>query len=351
MPSVINLSNFTFGVEQIRSVKDLLRDEVLNSPDIQKLYTIYAKIQHDKEVGFLGKGSLVGKAFSGCDPVAQAYNIATRKITWTPKGWEVLIHQCVTDLENTAAAYSLKTGTAYADFSDSDYVNIVVQTLAESIRDFIHRIVWFGDEDADEVQNSGELKNGTDKGFFNLFDGFFKQIATQTTANAAQRITISENAAENYAAQAITSAKALEYLEKVVYAAPVQLRSRNEKFLLVTQSVYDAYERSLSGTSLESMYRNLVDGQVALTYKGIPVIALPKWDETIQSYYDNGTKFVNPHRIIFTSKDFLAVGVDDESSLDNIETWYNRDERKVKIEAGGKLDAKLSHPAMFTIAI
>ena len=97
MAKVLNFDNFSFTAEQIREVKTLLWDEVLEAPEISLIHTIYDNIVYDKEIGFIGKGGMVGKAQQGnTTPVAQAYAIATRKITWTPKGWEILIHpRCV----------------------------------------------------------------------------------------------------------------------------------------------------------------------------------------------------------------------------------------------------------------
>jgi hypothetical protein len=43
--------------------------------------------------------------------------------------------------------------------------------------------------------------------------------------------------------------------------------------------------------------------------------------------------------------------VDDESSFGNIDIWYDKDSRKVKMEGMGVADAKLINPALFEIAI
>lgn len=350
MAAILNFNNFTFGVEQIRAVKELLYDEVLKSPEYNLLYTIHPNIVYDKEVGFIGKGSLVGVKSQGCDPTPQEYNIGTRKITWTPKGWEVFIAQCYKDLESTAAVYSLRTGTSISDFTDTDYMAIVVETLSESIRDFFHRIIWFGDEAAKNVSASGQIKNGVDPKYFNLLNGFFKQMETQITANPKQHVTITENAAATTKEQELPKTKVQEYLEAMIYNAPLQLRNRSEKFILCTQSFYDAYEKSISGGVIESMYRNLIDGVRTLTYHGIPVIAMPFWDDIIASYYGDGKKLVNPHRAVFASKDFLAVGVDSENAMEEVDVWYEKKDDKVYSRGRGKVDAKYSHPGMFVLA-
>lgn len=358
MAAKLDFTNFNFDEQQLRSVKELLYDEVIKSPEIAQLYTVYNGIVFDKEVGFVGKGGLVGVANQGCEPTPQAWNIGTRKIVWEPKSWEILIAECASDLEAVAAVHSLRTGVRHYDFTETDYMAIVLEVLGNSVKDFITRIVWFGDEDAanivlaqDGTIASGEITAGVSTGYFTLLNGLFKQMETQVVTNPKQLVSITANTGASHAAQALDADDVQAILNGLVYNAPIELRSRKEKFILCTQSVYDAYEQSISGTALESAYRNMVDGVVRLTFHGIPLVAMPKWDEIIVAYYNSGSKTINPHRAVFTSKDFLALGVDDENGLGTLETWYDRDSRKVKVEAMGKIDAKLANPAMFTIAI
>jgi hypothetical protein len=99
------------------------------------------------------------------------------------------------------------------------------------------------------------------------------------------------------------------------------------------------------------MYVNLVDGMIGLKIKGRVLVAMPIWDKLIEAYYNDGVRLINPHRAVYTTKDVLAVGVDSENSFGDMDIWYNKDERKVKMESAGKADAKLLNPALFQIAI
>lgn len=350
MASIVDFTNYEFSTEQIRSVKELLYDEVIKSPEYQALYTIYPNIVYNKEVGFIGKGSLVGVAKQSGKPTPQDYNIGTRKIVWEPKAWEVLIAENIDALEATAAVYCMKKGANMADLTDTDYMAIVLEVLVESVKAFCHRCLWFSKLDAKNFKDGGVITDNIDIKYFNLINGFFAQMEEQAAANPNQLVAIAENAKTTYAAQALDPTKVQGYLEKLVYNAPLQLRSNKNRFILCTQSVYDAYEKSLSGAALESMYRNLVDGQTALTFKGIPVIAVPAWDETIAECQNNGTKLHKPHRAVFTSRDYLGFGVDDDKVLGELNVWYERADREMRFETFGKIDAKVVNPAMFVIA-
>ncbi len=351
MASLIDLAKFAFTKEELKSVKELVYEGIIESPELALFCTIHEGIKFKKDVGFVGPGGLVGKAGQGCDPEAQTWNLGTRKITWEPAPWEVFLKQCYKDLESTIAIYSLKTGIQRADFTSSDYMSIIVDFLIEGIKDMMLRFAFFGDVDADTVTNGGNLTDGTDKGFFNVLDGFFKQITTAYTANAEQRVAITENAGVSYVAQAMDKTKVQGYLEKLTTQANPLLAQMGGNIIICTQSFYNAYKASLKGTGLESMYVNLVNGMKTLSYDGIPLLPVPKFDQIIKAYYNNGTKWVNPHRAIYTNPSVLAVGVDEMGNFAEIDVWFDRKDRNVYSLATGMIDAKLANPELVQIAI
>jgi hypothetical protein len=350
MAAPISLSAFTFEGELLNSIKELVMDQIVQAPEFTLLHTLYPNIVEDKEIGFIGEGGLVGKANQGCDPTAHSFTIATRMLKWSPVDWDILIHACWTDLKATAASYSLKTGVNIPDFSTSDYMNIVVEVLVVAMKKFFIRLVWFNDTDADTVANGGILTAGTDKTYFNLLDGLWKQIDTQITSNPSQLVTITENAGGSYTLQALVKTNVQGYLESLVFGAPVTLRAMSDTAIFCTQSFYDGYAKSLAGTTISEMFEILQNGQKVLKYQGIPLIPIPVWDEIIAAYEDNGTTYNNPHRALYTSKSVLGVGLDSLNSFEDLQVWYDKDSRKVKIEAMGQADAKILNTDLFMVA-
>ncbi len=352
MAQILDLTKFKFEGELLQAISEMVFDEVIEAPEISLLHTVFPDIVTTKEVGFIGDGGLVGVAGQGCDPVAQDWEIATRMVKWQPEEWEILIHECYKDLVNAASVYSLKTGTRIADFTTTDYINIVTIVLTKAMKEFIIRFAWFNDKGAQNVSDGGIITNGVNLNYFNIIDGFWKQMLTQVTANAKQRVTISENAGANYAAQKLIPSNVRDYyLPNLVFFADMTLRAQRNAFILSTQSFYDAYKRSLKGTNLEATYVNLTEGQQTLTYDGIPIIPIPVWDKIISAYENTGTKLNNPHRAVYTTKEVLGIGCDNPNSFSNFDVWYDKDSRKVKIEAMGIGDAKLTNPNLFQLAI
>lgn len=354
---ILDFSKFSFSAEEIRAVSELVFDEVLKAPEIDFLHTVYPNIITVKEVGFVGEGGLVGVKNQGCDPQPQEWNIGSRVVKWTPEDWEILIHSCWTDLQGTAALYSLNTGTEIADFTSTDYMAIVVECLANSMKEFVIRYAWFNDKQAKNIADGGIITNDIEVKYFNIIDGFFKQIDHQLTINPNQLIEITENKGADRVAQIIDPSNIQKYLQKLVFGASILLRNQKDAVILCTQSFYDAYAMSLQGDKLETMYKNLTEGLGGLTYNGVTLVPFPVWDKIIQSYENTGgiddelAKVNRPNRAIYISPSILGIGVDDISSFSDVDIWYDRDTRKVKMEAMGIADAKLLNPAMFKAAM
>ena len=160
------------------------------------------------------------------------------------------------------------------------------------IKKFFIRILWFGDVDAANVADGGLITNGVDIEYFDLLDGYFKQLQVAVTSKGELLVTIAQNdKASKNAQMELSGEDAYSILEKMYFAAPIAMRSSGKMRFLVTQSVADGYTKYLQGKNLESTYKNTVDGLSALKFQGVDVIPMPIWDEMIQSYQDKGATF------------------------------------------------------------
>jgi hypothetical protein len=355
MATIIDISNFSFDKEEVQGINEFVFDEFIRSPALSEIFSIFPNIVIDKELGFIGEGGLVGKAGSGCNLPAQDYSIGTRRILWEPKPWKIVIEQCYVDLLGKLTVYSLKHGVAAADFAQSDYMHIVAAMLRESMEKFVVRAGWFGDTAADSFSGGGSgtagITNGVDVDYFNLLDGLWKQLILQATSNTAQRVSITENGAANYATQVIPANKMIPYLQDLVYGAPMVLRQQSDAVILCTQKFYDAFLMAIQTLNLENTYRNIVDGNSTLHFSGVPIKPKPVWDDMIFAYNNNGTKLFAPYRALYTTTKVLGLGVDGTETLSQMDVFYDKSTELVKIRAAGQMDAKLLHPGMFKLAI
>lgn len=344
---VLDLTKFTFTAEQVRDIKELVFEAALTAPEIDFIHAIHTGIEYDKEIGFVFGGGLVGKAKQGCDPVAHDFAINTRKVTWKPKAWEIIIDECADNLKDTAALYCKNNGIRMDDLTDTDYIAIVVMVLEEAIKNMIYRMIWFGDVDAANVgDGDGIITAGVDVDYFNLFDGFFKQLQTAITQGAVS-VEIAANNGATFAEQEITPEQAYKLLNDMYYKAPLEMRTpqngqKPSMSFKVTQSIADAYEQYLSDAkNHEVMYKNLTEGIDALMIHNVPIIPMPIWDVMIAQYNNLGNRLYKPHRAVLCETGNLAVGIVSEEGFAELDAFYDKMSRKNRIEAKDQMDAEL----------
>ena len=205
-----------------------------------------------------------------------------------------------------------------------------------------------------EINDGGTYTHDIDIDYFNIIDGLFKQLRAAVTADATLGVSVAANSQTSKSAQMsyMTPERAYALLSDMWYKAPIKLRQMkadtseaNRPRFLVTQSIADAYEQYLIGKGISETYVNLIDGVKALSFLGVPVIAMPIWDEMIQSYQDLRDTYFKPHRAVLTTKSVLAVGTGSSQLFGSVDVWYDKTSRKNYIELKDKIDAKLANPA------
>lgn len=349
----IDLSKFAFSEKQIQEISELVWEILREQGNAFNFVTAYPNIKVDTEVGFVGEGGLVGVKSTGCNPESQDFQVGTRTIKWTPEDWEIRLDMCYTELEDTIASLGLNSGLRKPDLTDTDYMQVLVEALKRAMERFVWRFWWFNDKNIANVTDGGTLKDGIATKYFNIIDGLWKQIFAQAVLKPSQHVAIAENAGATYADQELDDDKVRKMLFGMTFLAPLELRNLEGTAIYVTQSIYDAYYRSLTDAekvAIESREEKFINGMPALKCNGYQVIAMPEWDMLIRTYFDNGTNLYLPHRAIMTNTKVLGVGFDSLEDFSTLNIWYEKKDRKVYIEAMGNGDAKLLHPDLFVAA-
>lgn len=358
MAATIDFSALTFTAEQVRDLNELLFDSIVEAEAFSKFHTIVPGIEFDKEVGYVGEFGLVGKTGQGCDPTPDTFQLGVTKKTWTPKKWEIIRDECFTDIADTLAIYAKKFGTDEPDLTATAYMALIEDKLKTAIQKMLWRISWFNDTAAANVDDSpaGLITSGVSVSYFNILNGFWKQIDTIVAADSARKIAIAANGSATQALQFSDYTPALAYatLTSVVYGAHPALRSQKNKIGLVTRSVLDKVEQHLMSLSIVPTYENMINGfdfnAPGLKLHGITWFPIDIWDEIILAYFDNGTTLYRPHRVVLTTVDNLMIGVPSTSVLEMLDVSYDKRSRKNRIEASDKMDAKISIDKLVQVA-
>jgi hypothetical protein len=360
MAATINLAALDFTADQLRSMNELLVKAVLEAPELSLFHDFETGIKNDRQIGISpGTLGLMGKAAQGCDPVADTSLGATIEVKlWSPKRIEVIMDQCATDIAANMAKLARKLGIEVNDLTNTEYFAFILDLLSKDIPKMILRHAWFGNQAAAAVDGSpaGVLTAGTDPDYFNVINGFFYQLAVIYAATAARRTTIASNAQATTALQyshfsANAGVLAYDALNAVVDAAPATLIGQPDKLILCTNTVAKAAYRYLQSKGIAYDIKLQQNGFSVTSWDGITLYSVPLWDEWIAAYENNGTRLNSPHRIVFTTKSNLKIGMEGTSLFDNVNSFYDKKSRVNRIEVSDAFDAKVVNDELLQVGI
>ena len=347
-------SNITPDNGAVREINRLVFKDVLQADRIGSLLNVFPRVFNGDKLDLVGEFGLLGKASTGCSPEYGNDAINTDEKTWALADWQIAEQICWDDIKGTLVKYSMNTGTDIADLTANDYLDeIVVPRLELAIMKMYIRLAFFGDTSADTTANGGILKVGTDKTYFTLLNGIWKQIYTIVSGDATKRVTISANAELTKAAQISNMAsQAVDTLNDMIAAASPALRQASDQIIYVTQSFADALETQLLASyyGSELHWQSLFGGIRETSYRGIRIRVIPMWDEIIQSYEGTATAFNLPHRAIYTTERNLALGVNGFDEFATLDIFFDQTTRLNHIYATDQMGAMVIDSNMFVAA-
>ena len=352
----INFANLTPDNGAIRELRELIFRAVLDVDQLGALFNVLPNQKHGDKVGFIGEFGLVGKASQGCDPEYANTVLAASEKTWDINAWEIAESLCYADLEGTLASVALKTKTAIADLTGTEYVDyILMPRLEVAIRKMLQRLAWFGDKAAANQSNGGVLAAGVNPAFFTVTDGIWKRVFAGVSSNAINHTEIAANAQTTYAAQKskiLEAGVATSIVDTMIMDAPMALRQAPGQVIYITQSLRDALDYDLvhNNKGSELQWNTLFDGITEATYKGITVRALPFWDEMIRAYEGDSKAWNKPHRAIYNIKDNLLLGLESKSEIAYIEVWFEKKDKRNYIRVEDKLGTLIADENLISVA-
>ncbi|MDR2087113.1 MAG: hypothetical protein LBP72_08050 [Dysgonamonadaceae bacterium] len=328
---------FAVSNQGITDLRELLFLSVLQFGSINETMDVLTGVVPGSRLGGVGELEPVGRPSNGCAPDWKSSKIGTLEKTWNLGAYEIAESICYADLEQTMVQFAMRTGTDRADLTGTDYIDAIVEPrLRLAMEKMIWRLFWFGDTAAanvnivDGVNTGGNITSGVDPTLFTVTDGLFKRLLAITAANAEQRVVISANAQATKAAQLDAlkaTGVATSIFDRLVYDAPMKLRQKSDKILLVTQTLADALAIDVKANNKGSdlQWESLFDGFITATkYNGQTILALPIWDEMIRAFEDTGTKWNKPHRAVLASKNTLKGGVNSSNMIADLQIFFSQ---------------------------
>ncbi|UAB85686.1 hypothetical protein INR75_06640 [Zunongwangia sp. SCSIO 43204] len=344
--AILDLQNLTMNPEEATEVSKAIFIATITGGDLSEYHEIETGVTHKRQIPFIGNLGLVGKKQTGCNRSENGASIPLTEKFWDPVLIGDRLAHCATDV-NALLKLFKKAQRVNPDFYDrigSEELGLIIAKVEQAMKKMNNRLVWFGDTAADNVTDSGVITDGVDVAFFNILNGLFKQIFAEVPTSAKNYVEISKNAGASYGAQALDPNTALGVFRAMHNAIDARFFEAIEEGaqpeLLVTRELYQNYWDQLEDKSLAFTLQEAREGVNAMSYRGIPIKVRHDWDNNIRSYQDNGAKYNLPNRAILTVKENIPVGTVSEEDLGNIESWYEKKDKKNYIDFDLMLDTK-----------
>jgi hypothetical protein len=340
-------SSFAFNREELKDWSKVINELTFGDPTLNELHDIEQGIKYNQQIVFAGRMGLMGKTVAGCTPNAVA-GVALTEKTWTPVDMDFRLEHCSADV-NAQDKLIRQMSKMNPDFynviegSNSVVGNFLVAKVVEGFNENLLRQAWFEDTAAALTSGGGVFKVGTDLGFFNSYNGFFKQIFTEIPTSDDKYVAIAKNAAASYALQTLASGDAIATLRAMYLKADSRLLDSGNAKFYVTRTIFDGYLNDLEAIQNTGGGNTIINenGQITLTYRGIPVVKMDIWDRVIAAYQDNGTKWNLPHRAVLSTPMNLKIGTLATDDFGALDAFYDQYHKVNVIDGVYTMDAKL----------
>lgn len=357
--SSIDFSALTLNPDDVREFSKLLKKAVLEAPSLDACFNIFTGLVNNPHIGLIRPTlGLIGKEDAGCGSGENVEGkMATYQKQWELKRIRIEKHECYANLSTNLGKFYRNTGTNISDLTSTEYLKFIASFIPADVLRMIWRKAWFDDKAADLASAGGKLTAGTDKTYFNVIDGLWKQIMTITTANASQKIAIAGagigNNATTTATQfsSLTPDLALAAYQGLVDAASPTLLAEPDLMFISTRSIAQKAARKLQSLGQDSVLQKIEGGYELTKIDGIPCLVVPYFDEVILKYFNNGTKLDNPHRILLTSKANLGLGFEGEDAFTGLNIIFDEPRENNIIRIIDAMDAKIIDDEKLMLAI
>ena len=352
MDLIADFKNLATSDVFIKDTKEIVLQELFYEPT-EQIFTIVPGIKGGQQVAAMRGFEYVTKASAGCggNGISPTFPAFSQK--WNPKLAEVKIEYCYSDFENSFLQWGLMNGYQRKDLTGTELAVFIQHLIGKAMALDMQRIVLLGDA---EIAGQDILTDAVGKApFYDIIDkGLLPTLAYLKTLPefADSFFDLAKNTGLVAAQMALGATDGLDIYEQLV----VDTYEFEGDILLSSNKLYKNYIKWLKRPGgvimdVKSTQSGLtgaeVDGQAIM-----PLVNYDRWrknDFTIEAI--GGNTIHQPHFALFTKKEFLQVGVDDASSLENIILEYiGGDKETFWIKANYMLDFKMINPYAFKAA-
>lgn len=352
----VNFNALTADNGAIRSLRELLFMTTYKESDIAALVTVKTGQKNGGKMDWLNllSGVPAGVKSTGCEVTWSKFSPKGAEKEWEMGKYVIPIEICADEFDGTIAEYAENKGIDVDKLEGTEILSEVVLPIIEkSVREAVFRIAFFGDTNADNFSNGGHITNGLNLDLFNVTDGLFVKFAA-IVANDSDRLTaIAANAQATYSAQKAAiygNGVATGIMDSIIADADPRVKQNNGIFFM-TDAFFNALQVDYEKQHAATMPYELVEeGRIISRYRGLRIVTVPEWDACINAYENDGTKWHNPYRVVFTPRENLFVGTSDSDVFAKIDLSFDARNRTNLLYAKSDLATNVGEDDLVQVA-
>lgn len=358
MAFTIDPNTIEFNGDEAKEFNGAIFTQSFTDPQITELHDIIEGIVVKTAIPIIGGlNNDIGLGDNDCAEGREDNSISVSQKLWDPAPVSARLPFCWKTLDKTFLQWGLNAGLKKPDLTSGVFMSFIEEQLQLKLREMLLRIAYFSNTSADHFSNGGSITDSVTLGYVNKIDGFFTQIDAIVAADASRRTLglDTRNAGTTYALQRFTAADTTNrvvtnVLQEMRFGADLRLRTSENIRFECTLSVADQYERELLAAEIPYSVERLENGVKMLKSAGIELVVMDFLDRMILKYHNDGTRVINPHRIILSTNSNMPVGTQNSGTFTEYSTIYDPIKKEVLVDIATELDAKILEDYMIQVA-
>ena len=256
---------------------DLILKPLFKNPVLNALFSMRTDVLYREPLNVVGPLTGIIQKYTGCAQLPTSGNAGITQRFLTPQKMQAHVQQCADVFDRTILEEAKKKGVDWNNLDGTTLGTLLESLAVNGLTLDLFRLIFFGDTASVNPQ-------------LNIIDGVWKKtfagVADPNPDNAIPRTTIPDLLAANSARDAfkkMLTTGSTNILKQAI---------RSQKaMILTTGAMFDNYlesKESANNVGVDQAYLNELFGMTkeisgieALTYRGIPVLAMRDWDTEI----------------------------------------------------------------------
>lgn len=363
MAQIPNIGSLTINPVEVQDLREMIARAVYQNADFLKFHTVVDGITKKTQILLDDSSGRAGWKATGCAVVASGgMSIKLAQMFWETVTIEDMLDYCQADLDVNFKPLVLRNSKdKFGDLEDQEAIKtFVYASVVRYLTEAFERLAWLGDTEAENVTDSGYVKDAIDVKFYTPLDGIWKQVFTAVTAGTCPRFTVAANAQATKALQlsTLTDAAAFAIVKGVFDKADDALKLDPNAYIRVTAGVYNGYKNHLAASTLSGggLSEKTIDGIANPAYMGIPIFTSVFESKVILNDFEISTgspavlTYNLPHRAIMATPDLLPAATINMEDIGALESFYEQKDRKSYVRFDFDIDVKVVRPDMISVA-